>query len=208
MKVRNYLDIFNNEKIWKILRIFVQYENSYSGREMASLTKINNATATSYLEYLCDRNILIKQVRGKSYIYELKKNYYTQEVIIPLINQERSLYEKIKEVLCKKLGKHCTAIIVYGSYSRNEEIETSDLDVCLIVPEETELLKKELDEIGIDFLDTYSLDFAPHIFTEERVKQNLNMEVLQEIKNTGKWIYGKKGSIVRKLWLPDKQKKK
>ncbi|MDD4877063.1 MAG: nucleotidyltransferase domain-containing protein [Dehalococcoidales bacterium] len=199
MKVKNYLDFLTDPKILKILRVFVMMPGEYTGRHVSFLAKLNHKTTIKYLDHLSERSILGKKLAGRAYIYRLRENYFTQEVIMPLIKQEQGLYEKIKQEIINKLGTFSEAIVIYGSYARNRENEQSDLDVCFVVKEKTESFDQALDEYVSQAGQLYSLPVSPHVFTLEELPEKKDVEVVREIMDNGDWIFGDKWEV-RKIW--------
>lgn len=200
MKIRNYLNTLNTETIWRVLRVFITLPNSYTGRQMSGITGLNHKSCLSAMETLDYEGLLMKRVVGRAHLYSLVDNYFTKDVLIPLIQQEQKLFSHIKGKIVRTFSKYCTAIIIYGSYARYEESGDSDLDLCFIVPEKSPELSERLDDFIQKINKKYTLLLSPHVLTEAEVKEKKNLSVLQDIKNEGEWILGDKVEVVKKLW--------
>lgn len=198
MKIRNYLDYIVSNKIWQILRIFVQIPGEYTGRHIATLARLNHRTCTQYLDHLAECGVLRRKSVGRANMYTMKDTYYTRQVLIPLIRQEQAIYNVVKDRLIKHFSAYVKAIIIFGSYARNEEDDHSDLDVCLIIENTTDLTK-QLDECQKELDKDFELSFAPYVVYKTELKDKKKLDLIKDIRSQGDWIYGEK-TEVKELW--------
>ena len=100
---------------------------------------------------------------------------FTQQFVI---SQLHSMAEEIIQ-----LGIHLKKMVLYGSYSRNEQHQLSDIDVAVVSNEMTRsrwkgrLKLREVKRMVDDRIE-------PHGFSPEEFKQNW-MPMVHEIKKTG-----------------------
>jgi len=201
VKLKHYLDILGNETNLKILRLFSRVSQEYTGRHVSKIINVHHTTGIRHLEDLCNQSILNKKIAGNAYLYYLRKNHFTDNILIPLFAEEERLYDfvlnKIRGVL--KKGR-CIAAAVYGSYSKLTETENSDLDLFVLSNEKNDNLDTILDTMIQDIMDTYSLEISPHIITVSEREEKKDMTVIQEIFRNGQWIFGEREA---KQWLRD-----
>ena len=200
MKIRNYLDCISNYKSLKLLRIFALFPNEYTGRQISQLAKVHHTTGLRYLEELYNYSIVDKRIAGNAYLYYLQNNYFTNKVILPMIRAEAALYDIVLKAIENKLRKQqsVVAVAIYGSYSRLEETESSDLDLFILVMKTSKSLEVALDDLSDDLLVKYSLALSPHVVTVSELGEKKDKEVFKEIFQHGQWLFGKTEAI---KWL-------
>jgi len=183
MNIQKPLNIIESAKDIEILRQMYKLNKAYTGREMARLLAINNKTATAHLELLWKKDILKKEVTGRSFSYRLNQtNLFVEKFLRGIFDQERKVYKNILLSIKKKLEKFVTKIILYGSYARGEQTYTSDLDICLVVNKK--IPSKKLDMLEEELLENYGLNTSFLIKTEKEYKKE-DLPILKEIKREG-----------------------
>ncbi len=152
---------------YKLLKLFLDYPTeSFRLREIARLIKISPPSVMSYLKEF-EKDELIKK--------QIKRN-------IPFYSSERDssnfiLYKKISiffelnntgliDYLWDKLSPQ--VIILYGSFSKGESIENSDIDLFILGKE------KKIEIVEFE----KKLNNKVHLFFKETIK-----EIPNELKN-------------------------
>ncbi|MBI2354738.1 MAG: nucleotidyltransferase domain-containing protein [Deltaproteobacteria bacterium] len=85
---------------------------------------------------------------------------------------DKQLVEELKRRLPPDVQQHIRRMIMYGSRSRGDAAEDSDLDLVALVDENTPELERTLDEIAYNVM--WDHDFKPiislKVFAEERFR--------------------------------------
>ncbi|MBS3056870.1 MAG: nucleotidyltransferase domain-containing protein [Candidatus Aenigmarchaeota archaeon] len=114
-----------------ILKPFFECPNrGYTIRGIAKITKINHTTVRKYLVYYAKSGLIAKKqavpyitftanTNSKKYIN--LKLYYNLELI-----RESGLVEKIEKAY------NYPPIVLFGSFSKAENNENSDIDICIV----------------------------------------------------------------------------
>jgi predicted nucleotidyltransferase len=55
-----------------------------------------------------------------------------RDILLPLLNRERRLFERLLGRLRQVIGGQCSRAIVFGSTARGEDVAESDLDLLMI----------------------------------------------------------------------------
>src|SRR3989344_9063277 len=130
--------MLENYNRYKVLKIFLDSPNeSFGLREISRITGIAPPSVSNYLEEFREQELIRRIVKK-----------INPEYIAERENEKFKLYKKISIVyelhesglvsfLWNKLSPE--AIILYGSYSRGESTEESDIDIFIIGK------KKDLD---------------------------------------------------------------
>lgn len=133
----------------KLLNVF--FENprkKFHIREIARLTKLNPNTVSKFIKELIKENLLIKdktKVTFNVWANLENPNFFFERRIY---NIEKIYYSDLINFLIKEYN-HPDAIILYGSYSRGENFEKSDIDIAIITKKELKLdLSKFEKELG------------------------------------------------------------
>lgn len=99
--------------------------------------------------------------------------------------------EKINEIMTKTnakmheiYGNKLKKVILYGSYARQEQTEESDIDIMVLVDEDSISLKKYEDSL-IDFEVDMNLDYdiVLSIYTKSLMEYQKYIDVLPFLKN-------------------------
>jgi len=122
------LDKYNR---YKLLKIFMDHPTeSFGLRELSRLSKISPPSVINYLKEFQKEKLIEKQEKNKIpfYIANRDAEDFKQYKIISI------LYELHKSGLIDFLWDALApeAIILYGSFSKGESIESSDVDIFVV----------------------------------------------------------------------------
>ena len=168
----------------KILKnFFGEPHREFHLRELGRITRYNPSTLSKYLNRYIKSGILTKKrERGhvlykadtESDIFKLKKIYYNVERI-----HESGIIKFLESSL-----NHPKSIVLFGSYSKGENVKRSDLDLFILTEEKKEINLEKFERIlgcEINILKYNEIKF-------KKMRQN-NKELLNNIIN-GIVIYG------------------
>lgn len=187
MILTRYLSQLFSKNTCDILRYFYKYsEGSFTGRYISKELTMNHKTCLAVLNKLADIEILKKDIIGKSHVFCINKSYYWEHVIDPLIGSEVNLKRCICEEIANKFSKYCSNIIIFGSYSTNEETENSDFDLCFVTHDK-DRLELELPEYQKQFYTNYLCHLSPYIITKKDYEDE-KLTIVKEIKKYGEYI--------------------
>ena len=123
--------MIDKSTIQKILSIFFEDPTTeYHLRELSRITKFSMPTIISSTDILAKKKLIIKK-KGKVLTTVKANRESTEFTRNKRINNLEELYNSsIIEYLIEKY-QHPKAIILFGSYSRGEDIEKSDIDLAI-----------------------------------------------------------------------------
>ena len=108
-------------------------------KEIQKATGISKAGVNLALRKLAQKGLVERKKRGRMYFYSIQLNN-------PFIKQLKIL-QNIARLwpLVKKLKKVSQKIILFGSWSRGENLKESDIDLCILTnfPEEVQEITKK-----------------------------------------------------------------
>lgn len=133
-----------NRNLLELLRFFIRNpSNKISYTNLRKKTKIAKATLTKHLSFLLKEEIIKVERIGLNKIYQLNKENYTVKHL-KILDNLLQLSDLIG------LGKkYSIEIYLYGSASRGEDIEESDIDLMLIGKIKKEDILAEIKKISL-----------------------------------------------------------
>ena len=135
-KLNNMWEIFFNTNKQKALRFLAQNPSrSLMASEIIKNTKISKAGANIALRELVKAGLVKRIIKGKTHLYQV-------DFHDPLVKQFKVIGSIIEFYpLIKKLQKVSQQIILFGSTSRGENLEDSDIDLFVLTRAEEEVRK-------------------------------------------------------------------
>lgn len=180
--------IFSAPSYIAILRVLNQITQGISGRELARRAAINDRTCRLALVRLEYFNLVENLGTGKIKLFKLnRKNYFAESVLEPLFFGEVSFLVTLIEKLQVSLNNECEWACIYGSVAKKMDVETSDLDVLIIVSSEKNIkgLQDKMTELTSSIFTGFGLSLSPVILTDfqwrkGRQFQELKKNVIQD----------------------------
>ena len=159
--------MLNKYNRYKLLRLFLDSPTeSFRLREIARLTKISPPSVINYLKEFEKNDLIKRQIKREIPFYNSirdNSNFILYKKISILFELNNS---GLIDYLWDKLSPE--AIILYGSFSRGESIENSDVDLFILGK------NKNIDLINFE----KKLNKRIHILFKESTK-----EIPNELKN-------------------------
>lgn len=196
MTVNNPLDvIFSNGSIVRILRQLTQTMVPVTGRECARRSKLSQRTAMENLNGLEIAGIVTKIFGGRDHLFSLnRENLIVKDVIIPIFEKERKLKRDLYKIIVDNYKDSATSILVFGSVARGEDNIESDLDICIIVPDESKkrTVEKRTLYTLLEVKQKFGVTVSNILLTEKEFKAGLekNIELYQNIITESKLLFG------------------
>jgi predicted nucleotidyltransferase/DNA-binding transcriptional ArsR family regulator len=190
MKWHNALDdILGSTLKIRILRILCKNAYDFTGRELARLVGYSHTQTNSALAELEMNGLVIKRHLGNANAYSLNEgNLLVSRIIIPAFVIEGGLIQGLANRFFKGIGKDLVSIILFGSAARGEESPVSDVDLILVVKDESDLdkLDEKVSEISLESAASFGGLVSPILLTEteyankKRSKNTFWRTVLEE----------------------------
>ena len=162
-------EIFSAPSYIAILRVLNQITQGISGRELARRASINDRTCRLALGRLEQLGLVENLGIGKIKLFRLnRKNYFAEKVLPSLFVGEVSFLGALIEKLQEALKGNCKWACVYGSVAKKMDVETSDLDVLVVVKGEKEMkiMQDKMTELISSIISGFGLSLSPVILTD------------------------------------------
>ena len=131
---------------WKIISLF--YNDKYSKihlRDIARKTKLNENSASRFLNKLEKEKILTSKKQGNMKIYKLMKNDVVYSILSHLdivrFNELPSIRKNAIIYFLDKLNEKPIISVLFGSTAKKNYGENSDIDILLIVNKKINIKK-------------------------------------------------------------------
>lgn len=126
------MSIFLNTRLRRKLLAysFTHCEENYYVRELAILIDEDPGNLSRELRKLESEGMYTSFIKGKVKFYSLNKNYPLFGEIKKIIFKTEGVEGSLKELVSKYNG--IVSAFIYGSYAKNEEKKTSDIDLCVV----------------------------------------------------------------------------
>lgn len=166
--------ILNTSTKLKILRLLFSHTADFriSGREIARRINMSAPATHAALKDLFNQDILKIEIIGKQHIYSLNsKNRIVKDILEPSFKKELSLQDDIKHFLLRKFNeagitRKIESLILYGSLQRAKTIDTSDVDIAVIVKDKEdpqEIEDKIIGDISKQFKEYFGLNLDAYV---------------------------------------------
>ena len=175
--------IFSAPSHIAILRVLNQITQGISGRELARRAAINDRTCRLALGRLEQLGLVENLGIGKIKLFRLnRKNYFAEKVLPSLFIGEVSFLGALIEKLQEALKGNCKWACVYGSVAKKMDVETSDLDVLVVVKGEKEMkiMQDKMTELISSIISGFGLSLSPVILTDFQWRKGKQFQELKK----------------------------
>ena len=176
-------EIFSAPSSIAILRVLNQITQGISGRELARRAAINDRTCRLALGRLEQLGLVENLGIGKIKLFRLnRKNYFAEKVLPSLFVGEVSFLVTLIEKLQLSLNNECEWACIYGSVAKKMDVETSDLDVLIIVSSEKNVkgLQDKMTELTSSIFTGFGLSLSPVILTDFQCRKGKQFQELKK----------------------------
>ncbi len=121
----------------KIIKLLIEDKKAFTIRQISKKIKSDYRITHEVVQKLIKRSIILKQTVGRSSLCKLNEKYYGIEIYEVEDEKKRQLLRNkdIKQFYKEILSKIDTSFfifLVFGSYAKNKQTKTSDIDIMFI----------------------------------------------------------------------------
>lgn len=123
--------LFNTKLRKKLLTYsFTHPDEQFYVRELSLLINADPGNLSRELRKLEEEGLYISSIKGKEKFYSLNKNYPLFSELKTIISKTEGVEGSLKDLVLRYKGVSCA--FIYGSYAKNKERKTSDIDLVLV----------------------------------------------------------------------------
>ena len=179
----------------KILRFLIKSGVSMNGREIGKAIGLSHVRCHTILKELSEQGIVSFRRIGRSTVYELQQNHIViKDWLNPLFKKEELLKNNFARTVTNSLSIKPLSIILFGSMAKKLDRAESDIDILLVMPDNTNLKSCRREIIGSE--EKITLLYGNHLspLFMKRVtfvrKLRTGNQFLKEVLKYGCLIYG------------------
>ncbi|MCK5580187.1 MAG: nucleotidyltransferase domain-containing protein [Candidatus Omnitrophica bacterium] len=182
----------------KILRFLFVEKDEHTGRAIARAIGMSVSSTHKALREMMSEGLIGARKKGNAILYKIKEeNYIVKELLGPLFEKERSLYQDMISLIIRYLAKQKRGIIsmaIFGSVARGAETSKSDIDLVIVVENKIvkEKIDKAMDTLSVDMAKKFSVAISPYILTKIEIKRKYvkKQAIINAILENNRLIYG------------------
>lgn len=123
--------LFNTKLRKKLLTYsFTHPDEQFYVRELSVLIDADPGNLSRELRKLEEEGLYVSIIKGKEKFYSLNKNYPLFSELKTIISKTEGLEGSLKDLISRYKDVSCA--FIYGSYAKNKENKTSDIDLVLV----------------------------------------------------------------------------
>lgn len=177
-----------------ILRRLASVSKPLSGRQLAELTGLSHRGVIQAIAPLVEAGIVSQRQAGRAHQYQLsRKNIALAKIILPTFKKEAELRDGFMEEIVKYFATDTVSLLLFGSFARGEENDTSDIDVLAIARTDSE--KEKIENTGEKkagtFREKYAAPLSLHCLTLEEIKGRKQSAFIKRVSHEGILLSGK-----------------
>ncbi|MFC1682156.1 nucleotidyltransferase domain-containing protein [Nanoarchaeota archaeon] len=176
----------------KIIKLFIENKELRTIRAIAQEVNSDYRIIHTATKRLIEKGILFSKSIGKSTLCELNQNYFGNEIY--RVESERkdnllrnkNIRQLYREIM-KKVNTGFFIFLIFGSYTKNKQTKSSDLDLMFISNDE------DFEENIQNIVSLLPIKNHVLIFTEDeftRMKETKKSNVVKEIIENNVILYG------------------
>lgn len=199
--------IIGNQTRVEILRTFFKYPGEFTGRHIARLCELPQATVQKQLQVLVDNDILTFRQIGRSKIFSLKEKSILYPALKSLYEAEGKVLSQVEDLIRKAIRRssyfrnELVHASIYGSVAKGKETPQSDIDIFLLFKNQFDkhLAGENLENVSEQITTISGMHLHPYAWSLKKFNK-LNKELVHNLEENSRLIYGIDLEEVKKKW--------
>ena len=163
-------------------------ERRWTGRELARSAGVSSAQSARDLGELADTSLVLREVVGRSYSWELNTSHVLFGALRELFAREAGLRSELLRVVSEAIPPaRPERVRLFGSVARGEERDDSDVDLFLQVrrPAERGMAEEAVRRIRSRIWDRFGNPVSALVYTRAEAERPKNPSLLDSIERDG-----------------------
>ena len=201
MKLHGYLDqLLGSKSSISVLRTLVQYKGKvFTIRRLAREANVSHPSVSETVAKLESFGVVQIQPIGRSHQVTLnEKSYVLKNIVEPMFMAEKQTFNQMIRFLKNHIStKKIIGAAVFGSASRGQEKEDSDIDVVVISNDFNGAITA-VSDAGEEIFAKFHGNISPIIFSEAEFKSKGKSDLARSILDNHTMVHGKNlGDILK-----------
>lgn len=157
----------------RVLRVLDGVSAPLNATQIAERTRLTKMAVGNALAELSAMGLVQSSPVGRAKVHTLiRENAYVERVVSPVFEAERTMPELLEGELRNVFAEKAKSIVLFGSYARGEQDETSDVDIVLVSNEGVkDELERVADEYGLRFRRRFGVTLSPLIYSLSEARE-------------------------------------
>ena len=187
-------ELFGSKVKLTIIKFLLNHKASMSEREIASILGVSHMSVNRTMRELAELNFVKYLVIGKAHLWQVNHKSFSctmLEKAIKNIEIWSSPLTELSQAIVRRFPlKLIKRLVLFGSISTNTEKPDSDIDLFILVKDESLKAKIEepINQLSTECLDLFGNRLSPYILTEREYQQNQSLKLIEQI-NKGIQLY-------------------
>jgi len=185
MKFHDYLEqLFSTPTSIGLIRALIRYKGKvFTIRGLSKVARVSSSQSAVVIGQLERLGVVMTQPVGRSSLVSLnEKSYILNRIMRPMIRAEQETLDELLKILKKSLAKDkIVAAILFGSVSRHEEREESDIDL-LVISNDFDYATGLLSKSGEQVSSVFGNRLSPIIMSERELTLKRNGTLVKDIE--------------------------
>jgi predicted nucleotidyltransferase len=163
-------------------------DRRWTGRELARSAGVSSAQSARDLRELADTSLILREVIGRSYSWQLNLSHVLFDALADLFAREEGLRsELLRDVADVIPPARPERVRLFGSFARGDAREDSDVDLFLQVrtPAERAGAEEAVGRIRSRIWRRYGNPVSALVYTRAEVEKPKNPSLLDSIERDG-----------------------
>ena len=191
-------DILGSRIKVRILRILYRTRGQFTGREISRLVGYSPTHTISTLRYLESEGLVVSQRAGKADLFSLnERSSAVSAVLDPILEWEQGLLADLASIFKETLDKRLIEVRLFGSVARGEERHDSDVDLLLVVRDDSDIesTEEEVASAAIEAGNRFGVPVVPFVVTASEYDKKVGSKrgFWKEIPESSIAIYYERG---------------
>jgi predicted nucleotidyltransferase len=190
MRLERALDpiLGSKTKLGLLRTMFTAPSRHWTGREVAGASRISTAQAARDLTELADVALVLREVTGRSYSWNLNSAHILFPALSEMFAREADLRAEMVRQVADALGSvPFERARLFGSVSRGEERADSDVDLFLQIrtPAERDRADAAIDRVRARIWSRFGNPVSALVYTRAEASRPPNPALMESIEREG-----------------------
>jgi predicted nucleotidyltransferase len=157
----------------RVLRVLDGVSAPRNATQIAERTRLTKVAVGNALAELSAMGLVRSSPVGRATVHTLiRENAFVERIVSPAFEAERSMPELLEDELREVFAEKAKSIVLFGSYTRGEQGETSDVDVVFVSNEDAkDVLESVAEEYGLSFRRRFGATLSPLIYSPSEARE-------------------------------------
>jgi predicted nucleotidyltransferase len=185
---RSLLPILNSPTKLKIVSFLLKNEAQMSEREMARVLNVSHMSINRTMDELAALSFVHSSRIGRAHVWKTNRSSYAFQLFSTILENYLSVgdpFTDLKKTILENIPlKSVQKIVIFGSISRKTERPDSDIDLFILVKDDSAMaeLTPALEELDSLCLDRFGNLFSPYVLTPNQLQEKKRLKLISEIE--------------------------